>query len=365
MHWRERMPKGVRDMEFAEYATCIEERPVFVDCSLGTNPIGSPDSVRSLIPAGLFPDPCVYPGSDLPFREALSAFWGGAFTPEEVVTETGSIGLIVSLSRTFCAPGSVVLGVTPQFPDGPMHFQFAGADYRSIPLSPPLFRLDIPSLVEAVTGEESIVYLDRPHNPTGQVPPLADIEPLAERCAVTGSLLVIDEAYGDFIPLEESGAMLTHGSVITLRSFSKGRGLAGIRAGYAVVRDPEARRFLKKVAAPFSVSSISMALASASLADSAFQERAIEAVAAVKTRVLKAISDTPGFSAAATHPKVPILLVTSHSQGEDLYERLMRQGIRTEPGSCFPGLGPQSVRLRVPAPPQLDEFLVRWAAAVD
>lgn len=364
MHWRERMPKGVRDMEFAEYATCIEERPVFVDCSLGTNPIGSPDSVRSLMPPGLFSDPCGYPASDLPFREALSAFWGGAFTPEEVVTETGSIGLIVSLSRTFCAPGSVVLGVTPQFPDGPMHFQFAGAAYRSIPLSPPLFRLDISSLAEAVTGEESMVYLDRPHNPTGQVPPLADIEPLAERCAATGSLLVIDEAYGDFIPLEESGAMLTHGSVITLRSFSKGRGLAGIRAGYAVVRDPEARRFLKKVAAPFSVSSISMTLASASLADSAFQERAIEAVAAVKTRVLKAISDTPGFSAAATHPKVPILLVTSHSQGEDLYERLMRQGIRAEPGSCFSGLGPRSVRLRVPAPSQLDEFLVRWAAAV-
>jgi len=41
----------------------------------------------------------------------------------------------------------------------------------------------------------------------------------------------------------------------------------------------------------------------------------------------------------------------------------MTQGIRAEAGTCFEGLGPEHVRLRVPSPEQLDEFLERWRAA--
>lgn len=357
------MPKAVREMEFAEYATSQEERPVAVDCSLGTNPLGSPGCVGKLIEAGRFTDPCLYPGDDLPFRKALSDSWKGAFTPEEVILGTGSIGLIISLARTFCSPGAVVLGASPQFPDAPMHFQFAGASYRTVPLSPPDYTLDIASLIEAMTGDESIVYLDRPHNPTGQVPSLSEVQTLAEACTGSGSLLVIDEAYGDFLPSEESAVMLTLGSIIALRSFSKGRGLAGIRAGYAVVRDPEARRFLRKVTPPFSVTSIAMDLATASLLDKEFSICSIEAVKSVKERVLQAVSNTPGFYAATTHPQVPILLISSAMTGENLYELLMDKGIRTEAGTCFEGLGPESVRLRVPAPEQLDSFLDRWDVA--
>lgn len=357
------MPKAVREMKFAEYASSREERPVAVDCSLGTNPLGSPGCIGKLLPPGRFSNPCSYPGDDLPFRKALSDSWKGAFAPEEVILGTGSIGLIISLARTFCSPGAVVLGASPQFPDAAMHFQFAGAYYRAVSLCPPDYRLDIASLAGAMIGDESIVYLDRPHNPTGQASSLSEVRVLAETCVERGSLLVIDEAYGDFLSPEESAAMLSQGSVIVLRSFSKGRGLAGIRAGYAVVRDPEARTFLRKVAPPFSVSSISMDLASASLLDKEFSIRSIEAVKSVKERVLQAISDTPGFSAANTHPQVPILLISSSVAGEDLYEHLMDVGIRTEAGTCFEGLGPESVRIRVPAPEQLENFLIRWHAA--
>lgn len=365
MHWRDKMPKAVRDIEFAEYATCREERAVALDCSLGTNPLGSPGCVEKLLSAGQFTNPCAYPGDDLPFKKAISDSWKGVFAPEEVILGTGSIGLIVSLARTFCSPGSVVLGIAPQFPDGPMHFQFAGASFRTVNLCPPDYRLDIASLIEAMRGDESIVYLDRPHNPTGQACPLKEVEALAEACLSRDSLLVVDEAYGDFLPPEESAMMLPQRSMIVLRSFSKGRGLAGIRTGYAVVRDTEARTFIRKVAPPFSVSSIAIDIAATSLGDAGFTIRSVEAVKSVKARILQAISATHGFSASATHPQVPIFLVSSSAKGDDLYERLMGQGIRSEAGTCFEPLGPESVRLRVPAPEQLDAFLDRWNAATN
>ncbi len=224
MKWKEKMPAPVRDRTFAEYGSSREERPVLVDCALGTNPLGSPPWAKEYFESGNLPDPGGYPGDDLPLRKALSDSWNGAFSPDEIVTGTGSIGLIISLAGAFCAPGAEVLGVAPQFPDGPMHFQFAGASYRFLPLTPPEFDLDLSRLLGEMTGEESIVYVDRPHNPTGQVPPLTEMARLAEECREKGSLLVIDEAYGDFLPPEESALNLTSPSVVVLRSFSPPEG---------------------------------------------------------------------------------------------------------------------------------------------
>ncbi len=180
MKWKEKMPAPVRDKTFAEYGSSREERPVLVDCALGTNPLGSPPWAKEYIKSGSLPDPGGYPGDDLPLRKALSDSWNGAFFPDEIVTGTGSIGLIISLAGAFCAPGATVLGIAPQFPDGPMHFQFAGASYRYLPLTPPEFDLDISRLLGEMTGDESLVYVDRPHNPTGQVPPLAEMALLAD-----------------------------------------------------------------------------------------------------------------------------------------------------------------------------------------
>jgi len=363
MNWKDTMPPAVRDMEFAEYATSREERPVAVDCSLGTNPLGSPESSGRICRSASLPDPCPYPGDDLPFREGLSKYWGGSFSPEEVIPGTGSIGLIISVARTFCAPGSIVLGAVPQFPDGPMHFQFSGAAYRAVRLAPPLFRLEIGALLSAIKGDESIVYLDRPHNPTGQAPPLKDLRPLADTCDESGTLLVVDEAYGDFIPPEESAIQLNNRSVIVLRSFSKGKGLAGIRTGYAIVRDPEAHRFMRKVAPPFSITSTALEMAVASLEDAEYTARSVEITGSIKRKVLRAIEGTPGVICAETHPDVPILLVSTLSKNANLYETLMAAGIRSEAGTCFEGLGPESVRLRIPSPGDLEIFLERWSSA--
>lgn len=363
MIWKEKMPAPVRDMKFAEYATAREERPVAVDCALGTNPLGSPGYVNEILGSGRLPDPSGYPGDDLPFRRALSDSWGRIFSPEDVVIGTGSIGLIITLARTFCTEGCAVLGVTPQFPDGPMHFQLAGASYRSVDLLPPDFTLRTKLIVEAMTGEESIVYIDRPHNPTGQVPPLEDMAVLAKECENRGALMIVDEAYGDFIPDEESALNLDQQCVIVLRSFSKGRGLAGIRAGYCVIHNGEALNYVRKVAPPFAVSSMALELGAASLLDREYILRSRETVSEVKGRVLQIISDTPGVTAAKTDPGIPILLVSMDEDGADLYERLMEQGIRTEAGECFEGLGGGSARLRVPGPEQVEVFERLWKRA--
>jgi histidinol-phosphate aminotransferase len=69
-------------------------------------------------------------------------------------------------------------------------------------------------------------------------------------------------------------------------------------------------------------------------------------------------------TASTTHPAVPILLVTHNDPEIDLYQLLMEQGIRTEAGTCFEGLDASSVRLRVPAPEDLQLFTGLWNKAL-
>ncbi len=366
MTWKDRMPPPVRDTFFREYATTREERPVAVDCALGTNPVGAPEGVMKRLGNNLGDATRIsaYPSGDDIFRKALSSSWNGAFTPEEVVLGTGSIGLLINLARAFCAPGTTVLGLRPQFPDGPLHFRLAGATYQSVLLECPDFPVSLDMVASQLTGGESLVYIDRPHNPTGQAVALEDVRDLADACARKGTLLVVDEAYGDFLPREESSIFLGKANIITLRSFAKGWGLAGLRAGYAVVRNSDARQFISKVAPPFSVNTIATELAMVALQDNLFLAKTRETITEIKKTVLGLIRGTPCVTASKTHPAVPILLVTHSDPAVDLYELLMSQGIRTEAGTCFEGLGASSVRLRVPAPGNLQLFARLWKKAL-
>ena len=83
------------------------------------------------------------------------------------------------------------------------------------------------SVVDAISADTSLVCIDRPNNPTGQTLTLAEVEQILARCEQLGVYCIVDEAYGDFIPREESAVTLgpKYKNIIIVRTFSKGFGL--------------------------------------------------------------------------------------------------------------------------------------------
>lgn len=362
MDWEKTILPEVRNYEPAQYVYSGGENPPEIDCSLGTNPLGANELIMHKWTSGFFLDPSLYPGDQRSVVHALVDFWKGAVKEDELFFGTGSIGVIFSLARILVSPGTEVLGVAPQFSDGSFYFTFAGANVTNVELEAPDLVLHTEKIREAITDDISIVYLDRPHNPTGQVIGLEDLRSLAERCHDTGALLVVDEAYGGFIPEEQSALNITDPSVVCLRSFSKAWGLAGLRVGYAVIRDERLKKYYRKVSPPFSIPTSAMEMIPLILKERDYLPNLRSRICEMKREVMDIILSCEGFSIAPSCATVPIMTVTYKSNDIDLYDVLLEKGgIKTEPGWGFENMRSNSVRLRVPEPGKMDIFRKCWA----
>ena len=109
-----------------------------------------------------------------------------------------------------------------------------GAGVTEVPLQAD-GTLALEAMKRAIAPDTRLVYVANPDNPTGASLSLAAIEALTESLPV-GAVLLVDEAYVDFLPKGESSVSLVRkgAPVIVARTFSKAFGLAGLRLGYVV-----------------------------------------------------------------------------------------------------------------------------------
>jgi histidinol-phosphate aminotransferase len=155
--------------------------------------------------------------------------------PENVVLGAGADDLILLIARSYAGPGDVVaIADQPTYPLFRVAAWLAGADIGD--------------------DDPVLTFVCRPHNPTGALVPLPDARPLA-----------VDEAYFEYAG-GETALGLIEDDVIVIRTFSKAFGLAGARVGYALA-SAEIAAELNARHAPAPISSLSVALALAGLAD--------------------------------------------------------------------------------------------------
>ncbi|WP_010478123.1 aminotransferase class I/II-fold pyridoxal phosphate-dependent enzyme [Thermococcus zilligii] len=89
--------------------------------------------------------------------------------------------------------------------------------------------------------KDSVVFFCNPNNPDGRFYRVKELKPLLDAAEDNKALLVLDEAFMDFVKNFESPE---GENVVKLRTFTKGYGLPGIRVGY-VIGFPEAFRSVR------------------------------------------------------------------------------------------------------------------------
>ena len=187
---------------------------------------------------------------------------------------------------------------------------------------------DLDAMLKAITPKTKAVVVGNPNNPTGTMVSQADVDRFVE--AVPANVVtVFDEAYMELVDPKNQVDTLKHVKagkkpVVTLRTFSKAYGLAGLRVGYAMAQ-PDGIDLLNKVRQAFNVNAMAQAAAVAALEDAAHLEATrkmlregrkqlmdgmrklgLEPVESVTNFILFPFKKAAGLTAALTKRKVII-----------------------------------------------------------
>jgi histidinol-phosphate aminotransferase len=128
-----------------------------------------------------------------------------------------------------------------------------GTDLTRLAL-PKDFVLGEAQVAAATDVSPDVVFVCSPNNPTGNAQPLSQIVALAD--ALPRSLVIVDEAYGEFAPAGSAQALIaSHPNIAVVRTFSKAFALAGARIGY-VLTTPEVVGDLRRVRLPYHLSAL-------------------------------------------------------------------------------------------------------------
>ncbi len=298
----------------------------WIDLSTGINPVAYP--VAQLPPETW---------SRLPTREAEQALLVAAARrygipdPATIVAAPGTQALIQLLPRLM--PRSRVAIVGPTYAEHELSWRRAGHDTAVVP-----------DIVEA-SGADIVVVVN-PDNPTGRL-----IAPRTLR-AVETALLVVDEAFIDFLPTEASLAGDLPANTVVLRSFGKTYGLAGVRLGFAVAEARLAQR-LKDELGPWAVSGPALAIGRMALGDEGWLQ-ATAALLADDQKRLDALLAAAGFTILGGST---LFRLASHPAAGRMIALLGRQGIHVR------AFADQATWLRFGLPANEEEFR-RLAAAL-
>lgn len=195
-----------------------------------------------------YPDP-----GSIELREAIADIH--SLDADKIICGTGSDEILTLLIHTFAGPGDEVIYSQYGFMVYPIQTRAVGATGIAVPNKN--WAADIDGILEAVTEDTKLIFIDNPNNPTGAYNPWPEIERL-HAALPDHVVLVLDAAYAECATAEDynAGAELVEraDNVIMTRTFSKMYALAGLRVGWGYGA-PGIIDVLNRVRMPFNVCS--------------------------------------------------------------------------------------------------------------
>jgi aspartate aminotransferase len=186
-----------------------------------------------------------------PLRDEIGAyaarFRGMApFTRDEVVVSPGLKTMIWNVMAALLDPGDEVIYADPAYPAYESSSSYLQAAAVPIPLlERNNFALDLEQLAARMSSRTKVLILNSPHNPTGGVLSLPDLEVIAELAIRHDVTVISDEIYsrnlygGKFFSIAALPGMRER--TIVLDGFSKAYAMTGWRLGYALMPSHIAR----------------------------------------------------------------------------------------------------------------------------
>ena len=292
-----------------------------------------------------------YPPSD--YRrlvEAAAARYGAE--PAELLGGAGADEILDLVAKAFLGPGLRAVLPAPSYAMFGVVTLQRGAGLVAVPRRPAAegFALDAPAIRAAATDPAvRLVWLCNPNNPTARSEPpgsiaalLADLASDAEAAARTAPVVVLDEAYAEFVDASLAGLREAYPRLVVVRTLSKAYALAGLRVGFALAR-PEVIGEIAPYRPPGSVSVVSIAVGTAVLRDAEVARATVARIVPERERLIAGLAAT-GWRVLPSETNFVLVELGSAERASAVTEGLLSRGIVPR---TFPADPPLAAFLRL------------------
>lgn len=338
----------VRDyMNEKSLKSCLSKK--IIDCSLGTNPFIEENLIKKYI-VDCTSEINKYPSIQYELlKEELLKFFKDylqdSVNTDNIAFGTGTMGILRNICEFLISEGTKVLAVAPQFPRfiSEVELKKGIIEYYHLEKRNN-YKFIVKDFMNQIDSSYSVISIENPNNPTGQIIDINDIEKIVKKAKQYNILVIIDEAYGDYMPLNNSAIKLVdkYDNIMVLKSASKFFGLPNHRIGYLFT----AKEFIKiynEIALPFAFSDLSASIFIKILKNyKKFEDTKIKTVEANK-QIYKALKKE---NYLYTNMETPIFTVKTDKY-DNLSQKLMEEGVITENCSYFINLDSSFARIRI------------------
>lgn len=320
--------------------------------ALGPSPKAQAAMRQAIPKMHLYPD-----GGAFYLRQAIAKKFG--VTPDMTMLGCGSNEHVVLLAHAFLRDGANLVASEKSF----VVYKLVAELYHCTCIHAPMKGMthDLDAMLAAITPQTKLVVVGNPNNPTGTMVPQAEVDRFVDRVPAD-VVTVFDEAYMELVEPQDQVDTVKHVKagkkpVVTLRTFSKAYGLAGLRVGYALAQ-PDAIDLLNKVRQPFNVTAMAQAAALAALEDEAYLAASRKMLREGRAQLMA------GMKALGLEPvpSVANFILFPFAKAAGLTAALTKRKVIVRPMAGF-GL-PHHVRVSVGTPQENAQFLRALAEAL-
>ncbi|WP_400161951.1 threonine-phosphate decarboxylase CobD [Brevibacillus sp. TJ4] len=318
----------------------------FLDYSANINPLGPPERVIEVLQDQFlqvvrYPDP-----AHRAFRHALSE---RLQLPAEWLLPTNGAAEAMALAILACEPKTVGL-VYPCFSEyAQLSRQFGAKLHGIYGREENGYKPDAQELY-ALCRQADMVFVGSPNNPTGLCYTPDELVRLAEWSEETGTWLVVDEAFLDFLEEEKqfslAATLARYPRVILIRSMTKMYAIPGLRLGYAIAL-PEVVERMREKQVTWSVNALALLAGEHCLREVAYEQKTRALIAKERAYLISALSSLPDWQVWPGEANFLLVRTPAWTDAHGLQDALGKSGVLIRSCAMYPGLDSRHVRIAV------------------
>lgn len=327
--------------ELAELYQLSEQK--VIDFSANINPLGISKHLEAELYKN-FDQILHYP--DLRYKELkYDIAQHHQLNESDIFLGNGAAEVIYGLANVLEVKKMLVLA--PTFSEYEDAFAHKLTDIHYFEIESSDFEVDINELILAVEKNNvDTICLCNPNNPTGKIVKKNEMKDLLTYCQTKQIHLIIDEAFMDFLPQEESmdTEIAANKNLFIVRSLTKIFAIPGLRLGYLLTSNKEIMLDLNKSAVPWRINCFAEIAGKISLQDTEYLTKSIDNIEIEraflenklnKLSALKLFSSTVNF------------IFFSCSNPQTIQKDLLEKGVLIRDCSNYKGLSNNYYRIAV------------------